>query len=44
MAAELDAYLADLETELGPIPEPERIEARALADRAFGPGKDARSA
>lgn len=42
--AELDRYLAELETELGPIPEAERTEAREWADRVFGPGRDARSA
>lgn len=34
--AELDAYLADLELELGPTSETERDEARAWADKAFG--------
>lgn len=34
--AELDAYLAELDAELGPISESERAEARAWADKAFG--------
>lgn len=34
--AALDAYLAELETELGPIPEDERAAARAWSDRVFG--------
>lgn len=34
--AALNAYLADLEQELGPISVEERAAARAWADRAFG--------
>jgi hypothetical protein len=38
--AELDAYLAALETEFGPVPEPELAEAREWADavQSAGPG------
>lgn len=42
--AALDAYLAELDAELGPIPDSERIAAREWADRALGPRRDARSA
>lgn len=42
--AELDAYLADLETELGPTTEAERADARSWADGLLGPGKGRRSA
>lgn len=41
---ELDAYLAELHTELGPIPEAERVQARAWADRLLPPARGARSA
>ncbi len=34
--AALDAYLAELEAELGPIGETERIEASNWADRVLG--------
>jgi len=34
--AELDAYLAELETELGPAGDAEQIEARGWADRVLG--------
>ena len=34
--AELDAYLAELEVQLGPTSESERAEAKAWADKAFG--------
>jgi post-segregation antitoxin (ccd killing protein) len=34
--AELDAYLAELESELGPTSETERAEAKAWADKALG--------
>jgi Post-segregation antitoxin CcdA len=42
--AQLDAYLAQLETELGPIGEAERAEASAWADRVLAPAHDRRSA
>ena len=42
--AELDAYLAELEAELGPTPEAERAEAKTWADQLFGPGRSRRSA
>jgi post-segregation antitoxin (ccd killing protein) len=42
--AELDAYLAELETELGPTTESERIEARIWADKALGSSHRRRSA
>lgn len=42
--AELDAYLADLEAELGPTSEAERTEATAWADRLLGTEHDRRSA
>jgi hypothetical protein len=42
--AELDAYLTELEAELGPIPEAERAEAKAWADQVLGPGRGRRSA
>ncbi|MEA2685072.1 MAG: hypothetical protein QOE93_267 [Actinomycetota bacterium] len=35
--AALDAYLAELEAELGPIGDAERAEAAAWADRVLGP-------
>jgi post-segregation antitoxin (ccd killing protein) len=34
--AELDAYLAELDKEFGPISEVERAKAEAWADKAFG--------
>jgi post-segregation antitoxin (ccd killing protein) len=34
--AELDAYLAELEEQLGPTSETERAEAKAWADKALG--------
>jgi post-segregation antitoxin (ccd killing protein) len=34
--AELDAYLAELEDQLGPTSDAERAEARAWADKALG--------
>lgn len=42
--AELDAYLAELEAELGPTGDRERAEARAWADRVLKPAKNRRSA
>lgn len=33
--AELDAYLADLDTELGPIPQQESVAAREWADQVL---------
>ena len=33
--AELDAYLAELDAEFGPVPEPELAAAREWADRAL---------
>jgi post-segregation antitoxin (ccd killing protein) len=42
--AELDAYLAELEAELGPHSEKERAEAKAWADELFGPATHSRSA
>jgi hypothetical protein len=36
--AELDAYLAAMEAELGPTSEAERADARAWADRLLGTG------
>ncbi|MHB8293869.1 MAG: type II toxin-antitoxin system CcdA family antitoxin [Acidimicrobiales bacterium] len=42
--AELDAYLTEVEAELGPTSEDERAEARAWADGALGPSKRRRSA
>ena len=42
--AELDSYLAELEAELGPVPEQERVDAQAWADKALGPGGRRRSA
>jgi post-segregation antitoxin (ccd killing protein) len=34
--AELDAYLAELEEQLGPTSESERAEAKAWADKSLG--------
>ena len=42
--AELDAYLAELEAELGPPSTNERAEAKAWADELFGPATHSRSA
>ncbi len=42
--AELDAYLAELEAELGPTSEAERADAEAWADRLLGPAQVRRSA
>ncbi len=42
--AELDAYLAQLDAELGPTTESERSEASAWADGVLGPGQGRRSA
>jgi post-segregation antitoxin (ccd killing protein) len=42
--AELDAYLAELQDELGPTSDDERAEARAWADKAFGSPTRRRSA
>lgn len=42
--AELDAYLAELEAELGPTTEAERTEATAWADRLLGTKPNRRSA
>jgi post-segregation antitoxin (ccd killing protein) len=42
--AELDAYLAELDAELGPITETERADAAAWADKALGTSNRRRSA
>lgn len=42
--AELDAYLAELEVQQGPLGDSERAEARAWADGLFGPPAHSRSA
>ena len=42
--AELDTYLAELETELGPTNEAQRTEATAWADKLFGAKQNRRSA
>lgn len=42
--AELDAYLAELDDELGPTSDDERSEARAWADEALGPSSQRHSA
>ena len=42
--AELDAYLAELDAELGPVSDRDRAEAKAWADRVLGPAKRRRSA
>ena len=42
--AELDAYLSELEAELGPTSDTDRAEARAWADKAIGPSPTRRSA
>ena len=41
---ELDAYLAELETKLGPPSDGERAEAWAWADKIFGPSANSGSA
>lgn len=41
---ELDTYLAELETELGPTNEAQRTEATASADKLFGTKQNRRSA
>ncbi|MHB1488767.1 MAG: type II toxin-antitoxin system CcdA family antitoxin [Acidimicrobiales bacterium] len=41
---QLDAYLADLEAELGPTSDGDRAEAAAWADRVLGPSSGRRSA
>lgn len=42
--AELDTYLAELETELGPTNEAQRTEATAWADKLFVTKQNRRSA
>jgi hypothetical protein len=42
--AELDAYLAELDTELGPTTEAERAEAKTWAEGALGTKHGRRSA
>jgi post-segregation antitoxin (ccd killing protein) len=42
--AEVDAYLAELDAELGPTSETERAEAKAWADKALGNSRRRRSA
>ncbi|PZS22273.1 MAG: hypothetical protein DLM54_03230 [Acidimicrobiales bacterium] len=42
--AELDAYLAELEAELGPTSEAERAEAQAWANKVLEPPSGRRSA
>jgi len=42
--AELDAYLAELDAELGPISDRERADAQVWADKILGPAKRRRSA
>lgn len=42
--AELDAYLAELEAEMGPISDRDRAEAKAWADKVIGANKRRRSA
>lgn len=42
--AGLDAYLAELDAELGPISAAERADARAWADRVVGPTSHQHSA
>ena len=44
LVAELDAYLAELDTELGPISDRDRAEAKEWADRVLGADKRRRSA
>lgn len=38
--AALDAYLAELDAELGPVPADEARAAKEWADRAFGPAAE----
>lgn len=42
--AELDAYLAELEAEMGPISDRDRAEAKAWADKVLGANNRRRSA
>jgi len=42
--AELDAYLAELDAELGPISDDERAKAEKWADKALGPTNRRRTA
>lgn len=42
--AELDAYLSELEGQLGPIPETDLAEAERWADRVLGPDHPGSSA
>ncbi len=42
--SELDAYLAELDAELGPISEAERAKAETWANKALGPPNRRRSA
>lgn len=42
--AELDAYLAELDAELGPVGDQDRAEAKAWADKVLGTDKRRRSA
>jgi post-segregation antitoxin (ccd killing protein) len=42
--AELDAYLAELDAELGPISDRDHAEAKAWADKVLGADKRRRSA
>jgi post-segregation antitoxin (ccd killing protein) len=42
--AELDAYLAELDAELGPISEADRAEAKEWADKVLGADRRRRSA
>lgn len=42
--AALDAYLSELESELGPSSDVERADAKAWADRLLGPDDDRHSA
>jgi len=42
--AELDAYLAELDAELGPISDRERADAQIWADKVLGSAKRRRSA
>ena len=42
--AELDAYLAELDAEMGPISDRDRTEAQAWADKVLGANNRPRSA
>jgi post-segregation antitoxin (ccd killing protein) len=42
--AELDAYLAEMDAELGPVSDREQAEAQIWADKAIGSAKRRRSA